>query len=128
MKILIAEDNPTNLKLLRSQLEAEGHSVLDAADGVEALDVLARTGVEAIISDILMPQMDGYRLCYEVRKDERWRHLPFIFYTSTYTSPSDEKLARDLGADCFIRKPSSAEVILAALHSVIGRSRDSIVP
>src|SRR6185437_14450015 len=69
MNILIVDDNPTNLKLLRAQLEGEGHAIIQAADGIEALGMLAREKVDAIISDILMPRMDGYRLCNEIRKD-----------------------------------------------------------
>jgi len=117
MNILIADDNPIELKLLQAQLEAAEHCVFPAADGVEALAVLGREEIEAIISDILMPRMDGYRLCYEVRKDERLCSLPFIFYTSTYTSPSDEKLARELTADAFLRKPASPSVILETLRA-----------
>jgi PAS domain S-box-containing protein len=119
MNILIVDDNPKNLKLLRVQLEADGHAVLDAANGVEALELLEHEPVDAIISDILMPRMDGYRLCYEVRSRERLRQLPFIFYTATYNSPADETLCFELGGDKYLRKPASVEVIQAALHKVM---------
>ncbi|MEW6306880.1 MAG: response regulator [Verrucomicrobiota bacterium] len=119
MTILIVDDIATNLKLLRAQLEAEGMAVLEAADGVEALANLERAPVDAIISDILMPRMDGYRLCHEVRKSERWQALPFIVYTATYTSASDEKLSLDLGADKFLRKPASTTAIVDALREVM---------
>ncbi|MEO8034918.1 MAG: response regulator, partial [Acidobacteriota bacterium] len=92
LRILIVDDLPVNLKLLRAQLESEGHVVVDAANGVEALAILADQKIEAIVSDILMPVMDGYRLCYEVRHDPRFRKLPFIAYTASYLSPADEKL------------------------------------
>jgi PAS domain S-box-containing protein len=123
MNILIVDDNPTNLKLCHAMLEAEGLTVFDAADGVEALQVLEREKIDAVISDILMPRMDGYRLCYEVRKHERLKNLPFISYTATYTSPSDEKLTLDLGADKFIRKPASAQVLVDALREVTTEAR-----
>jgi PAS domain S-box-containing protein len=116
MKVLIADDNPTNRKLLRVMLEAAGHSVHEAADGREALASLERESVDAIISDILMPNLDGYRLCYEVRKSKRFGSLPFIFYTNTYLSPSYEKLALQLGADKFLRKPASAQAISDVLQ------------
>jgi CheY-like chemotaxis protein len=73
MTVLIADDNATSCKLLRAVLEAEGHQVIEAADGVEALDLLERQPVDAIIADLLMPNLDGYRLCREVRQNERWR-------------------------------------------------------
>ena len=115
MKILIVDDNSTNLKQLRALLEAEGHKVLSSADGVEALAALERQQVDAIISDILMPRMDGYRLCLEVRQSRKYCSIPFIVYTSTYTSPGDEKMAIDLGADRFIKKPARASEIATAL-------------
>lgn len=123
MTVLTVDDVETNRKLLRVTLEAEGMKVFDASDGLEALEVLDREPVDAIISDILMPRMDGYRLCYEVRDSKRFCHVPFIFYTNTYTSPSDEKTGLDLGADRFLRKPSPTSEILAALHALTETAR-----
>jgi PAS domain S-box-containing protein len=119
MNLLIVDDHPTNLKLLRAQLEAEGHAVFEAHDGVDALALLNRQRVDAIISDILMPCMDGYRFCHEIRKHARLYDLPVIIYTFTFTSPGDEKLALDVGADKYLKKPASIETIIAALHEVI---------
>jgi signal transduction histidine kinase len=119
MKVLIVDDAPANLKLLRAVLEADNFAVVEAADGQQALASLERGGVDAIISDILMPRMDGYRLCQEVRKDPRWKALPFIFHTATYTSPSDEKLCYDLGGDKYLPKPAPNKALLAALREVL---------
>ena len=119
MNILIVDDQPINQKLLHATLEAEGHTVAEAADGMEALELLESGGADAIISDILMPRLDGYRLCSEVRKRKEFENLPFIHYTATYTSSDDEKLSSDLGADIFLRKPAPAEEIIRALHNVI---------
>jgi len=119
--ILIVDDIPVNRRLLQAQLEAEGLVVVTASNGVEALAVLHRESVDVIISDILMPEMDGYRLCHEVRRSERFKDLPFIFHTATYTSPSDESLSLSLGADRFLRKPASVEDLLAAIYET-GRS------
>ena len=117
MKLLIVDDNPLNLKLLRAQLEAEGLAVEQAAHGVEALHLLAAGGpYDGVISDILMPEMDGFRLCLELRKDPRLAQLPFLLYTSTYNSPSDRELARSVGADAYLTKPAPVQVILEALH------------
>jgi len=121
--ILIVDDHPTNRKLLRAMLEAEGYKVFDAAEGVEALTLLEREPVDAIISDILMPRMDGYRLCLEVRKIEKHKNLPLIIYTSTYTSPGDEKCALDFGADRYIRKPAPARTMLDALEELLKSPR-----
>jgi PAS domain S-box-containing protein len=119
MNLLIVDDHPTNLKLLRAQLEAEGHVVFEAHDGVDALAALEREKVDVVISDILMPRMDGYRLCHEIRMHARLHDLPIIIYTATYTSPGDEKLALDVGADKYLKKPASVEHMIAALQAVI---------
>jgi len=119
MNLLIVDDDPTSLKLLRAQLEYEGNAVFEAHDGVDAIAVLERQRVDAVISDVLMPRMDGYRLCYEIRKHSH--DLPIIIYSSTYTSPGDEKLALDVGADKYLKKPASVETLVAALHEVIAQ-------
>src|SRR5450759_2298435 len=118
MNLLIVDDDLTSLKLLRTQLESEGHAVFEAYDGVDALALLERQRVDAVISDVLMPRMDGYRLCHEIRKHVRLHDLPIIIYTSTYTSLDDEKLALDVGADRYLKKPISVETVIAALHEV----------
>ncbi len=115
MKILIVDDVPVNLKLLQALLEGEGHEVRSAADGILALEILKRERFDAIISDILMPRMDGYSLCFEVRRSEKLKSIPFIFYTATYTSPADEKLCYELGGDKYLKKPASIEDLRAAL-------------
>jgi CheY-like chemotaxis protein len=119
MKVLIVDDIDTNRMVLRVAFEAEGHTTLEATDGIEALKILAREEVDAVLSDILMPRMDGYRLCHEIRTNIRLRDLPIVIYTSTYTSLSDNMLARSLGADRFLTKPAPFQTILAALHEAI---------
>ncbi len=129
MNILIVDDHATNRKLLAVTLEAEGHTTLEAADGVAALQILTRKKVDAVISDVLMPGMDGYRLCYEIRHHEEWKTLPFMFYTATYNSPSDEKLALDLGGDGFLSKPAPTETIIEKLNYIVSaqhRSRPGV--
>ncbi|MBI3850707.1 MAG: response regulator [Verrucomicrobia bacterium] len=122
MNILIVDDNVTNRELLRAVLETEAHVVLEAADGVDALHLVARQPIDAVISDILMPNMDGYRLCYELRRSDKFRALPFIHYTSTYTSQTDQKLSELVGADKYLTKPVSAPVLLAALQEAVQKS------
>lgn len=123
LRILIVDDHPINLKLLRAELETEGHTVLEAANGAEALALLDRERVDVVVSDILMPVMDGYRLCYEIRRSDRHRNLAFIAYTATYLSPSDEKLTLDLGADKYIRKPAPIEELTRAIREALSNPR-----
>jgi PAS domain S-box-containing protein/diguanylate cyclase (GGDEF)-like protein len=121
VKLLIADDHVLNLKLLRTQLELEGHEVVDAADGVEALERLESEPFDGVVSDILMPRMDGYRLCMEVRRRPSLATLPFVLYTSTYNSPGDRLLADSVGADAYISKPAPTARILEALAAAAGR-------
>jgi CheY-like chemotaxis protein len=122
MNILAVDDTELNLKLLRSTLEAEGHHVLEAANGLDALSVLEREPVDAIISDILMPKMDGYQFCHELRRSESFKHIAFIHYTSTYTSPADRQLSESVGADQYLTKPAETQALLDAVTEAIRRS------
>jgi PAS domain S-box-containing protein len=121
--ILIVDDFPPNRTLLKAVLVQEGFEVIEASDGIEALRLIESLPVDAIISDILMPNMDGYRLCTEVRRRERLDAVPFLFHTSTYTSHSDEALALSLGADRFIRKPIQARAIVHAVRDALDAPR-----
>jgi signal transduction histidine kinase len=118
-RVLIVDDHPTNRKLLRINLEADGYEVAEAENGQVALEVLGRDNIQVVISDLLMPVMDGYRLCDEIRHRDPIKDIPFIVYSATYTSQADEQLAMDIGADRFIRKPAPWEVITKALEDAL---------
>ena len=122
MHVLVVDDHGTNRKLLRVQLEAESFTVSEAAEGREALELLEKEPVDVVVSDILMPGMDGFRFCRELRANPRLRHLPFIIYTSTYTSAADEKLALKAGADRFVRKPCPASELLALIRDAAAQA------
>ena len=128
MKIVIVEDQAVSRTLLRAQLAGEGRVVLEAVDGFAALALLEREPVDVIVSDILMPGMDGYRLCYEIRAQARFNAIPFIIYTANYTSAEDEKAGLELGADAFLRKPADAATLLATVYEVMRKPRPPRVP
>src|SRR5690606_19862051 len=100
------DDKEENLYYLSSLLSASGCEVSTARHGAEALLVARQAPPEVVISDLLMPVMDGYTLLRHWKADQRLVHVPFIVYTATYTDPEDEQLARNLGADAFILKPA----------------------
>jgi CheY-like chemotaxis protein len=123
LKLLIADDSPRNLKLLRAVLESEGHQVVEAANGVAALAILEREPQDAVISDILMPSMDGFRLCHEIRKSGKsYSSIPLILYTATYDSPSDRTLADTVGADGYILKPAPVAVLIGAVQDAMQKA------
>jgi two-component system cell cycle sensor histidine kinase/response regulator CckA len=127
MRVLIADDIEANRRLLKATLEAEGVEVLVAEDGKEALEWLRREQVDAVISDVLMPNIDGFRLCHAIRQDKNLKDLPVILLSASYTSASDEKLALEYGADGFLKKPSPTDVIMSALRHFIANPRNRAV-
>ena len=123
-KILIVDDNPQNLYMLQVLLQGNGYEVVSATNGAEALDKARRDPPDVIISDILMPVMDGFTLCRQWMKDDRLKAIPFVFYTATYTDPRDEELALSLGAARFIVKPVEPEVFAEMVREIIKEARE----
>ena len=119
MKILVVEDNEDSRILLESALAVNGYEVESAANGKLGLECAVLAPPDLIISDILMPEMDGYALCQAVKADGRLRDIPFIFYTATYTDPASEKLAFDLGAVRFVVKPMEIDLLLKEIKTVL---------
>lgn len=119
MKILIVDDIDDNLYMLETLLKGHGYEVVSARNGAEALDCLKASGFDLIISDILMPVMDGFQLCRAVREEERYHSISFIFYTATYTSDKDRDFALSLGADSFIVKPADPDEFIGIVSAVL---------
>jgi signal transduction histidine kinase/DNA-binding response OmpR family regulator len=111
MNILIVEDTASARKLLRITLEHYGCTVVEAVDGVEGLELAARHSPDIIISDALMPRMDGFHLLRALKADPELKSIPFIFYSSTYTGEKELELALSLGAEAFIPKPTEPALL-----------------
>jgi PAS domain S-box-containing protein len=122
-KILIVDDMEQNLELLEALLTGQGYEVIMAKDGEEALEKAGDDPPDLIISDILMPVMDGFQLCRKWKSDDRLKQIPFIFYTATYTDPKDEAFALGLGADLFLVKPMEPDLFLNRVEKVISQWR-----
>jgi PAS domain S-box-containing protein len=124
MKILVAEDHPESRYLLQQLFSGLGHEVSAVADGLEVLELLGNsnnTPPDAIVSDALMPRMDGFQLCRALRQHPRWCRLPFIFYTATYTDRADEQFALKIGADRFVVKPVEPDELMAVIADTIAK-------
>ena len=121
-RVLVVEDSPTQREGLRFLLEDAGNVVITASDGGEALAVLAEQPVDLVISDIVMPGLDGYGLCAALRLDERFRDLPVILLTAL-ADPLDVLRGLEAGADNFVRKPFRDEDPLARVGSVLATAK-----
>ncbi len=119
MKILIAEDDENSRQLLETVLSGGGYEVVSFDNGLKALSHLQTETVDLIISDILMPEMDGYGFCRAVKQSHNLQKIPFIFYSATYITPQDERFAISLGATKFLIKPMAMEEFVPIIAEVM---------
>lgn len=121
-QVLIVDDKEENLYYLEALLSGNGFRVDRARHGAEALVMARKSTPDLVVSDLLMPVMDGYTLLRHWKTDEVLRNIPFLVYTATYTEAEDERLALSLGADAFVLKPSEPEDFLVRIGEVIERA------
>lgn len=123
MKILIVEDNKESRYLLEKLLQGCGHEITAATNGTEALEQALAQPPDMIVSDILMPKMDGFQLCHECKQNEQLKNIPFVFYTATYTLDEDKKFAMSLGVDAFILKPTEPDILIQMLSELFEKAK-----
>jgi len=117
--LLVVEDVPNVLELLEVTLRFKGYTVVTARNGQEALAKIAEERPALIITDILMPKMDGYALAHRLRSDLRTHDIPIIFLSATYVTPEDMDFAISLGAARFIEKPIDTEEFLLTIAELL---------
>jgi PAS domain S-box-containing protein len=122
MNVLIVDDNADDRRLLRYSLAKHGcEQVIEARDGQEGLEMAKVHRPDLIISDALMPRMDGFEFLHLIKMDEELRAIPFVFHSSVYTGLKDEELASNLGAEAFITKPKEPEEFWGELAAILER-------
>src|SRR3954464_14877874 len=120
-KILIADDHRANREALAALLETFGHEVVTANDGNRALDLARSHAPVLVISDVLMPHMDGYELTRRLKLEPATAGISVMFYTAYFGSQDAKQLAQALGVARVLVKPSENDVILGAVGEVLGR-------
>src|SRR5512141_2459123 len=121
-RILVVEDNPVMAEGIRDVLELAGHTAFVAADGVEGLAAIPKVGPDLIISDVMMPHMDGFEFYQTVRANPAWVFIPFIFLTAR-GQEEDIYLGKRMGADDYLVKPYDRDNLVATVESKLARAR-----
>lgn len=124
--LLVVEDIPNVLELLEVTLRFQGYEVISAQNGKEALDILDMETPALIITDILMPKLDGFSLVQKLRNNPKTQSIPVIFLSATYVTPEDRTFAMSLGASRFIEKPIDTEEFLLTIAELLSQDQITI--
>ncbi len=121
--ILIAYERESESSVLDELLTGRGHKVMRSGNGLEALEAARRDPPQLVVSDILLPKMDGFALCRKWKQDERLQSIPFIFFTTRYDDPKYERFAEELKADRFLARPSEPDALLKAVEELLAEAK-----
>ncbi len=122
--VLVVDDSAEVRTRLGRWLVEAGYQPLTAANGLDALEQLRSTSVDLILSDVLMPRMDGYQFCRAVKKEGAWTRIPFVFFSSTFVDDLHRELGRNLGAAAYLAvKPEKGDDLIAALEVLLEQHR-----
>lgn len=121
--ILVVDDSPTIQKLVGFSLKKEGYNVILACDGMDALEKLPREDTDLVITDLNMPNMDGFELIAFLRSNKTYRKIPIIMLTSE-SEESDRRRGLDVGADSYLVKPFDPSAILAEAKKYLRSEKD----
>jgi PAS domain S-box-containing protein len=119
LRILVVDDVPENLELLQDVLSESGYVSMTAKNGLEALEILKRETVHLIVADAMMPKMDGFQLCKEVRALRVGATMPFIIYTANYVDETDQEFARSIGVDRYVVKYAGLGPLTEAVNELV---------
>jgi DNA-binding response OmpR family regulator len=117
--VLIVEDVPDILRLLEETLKFKGYQAVTAFNGQEALEIIRRQKPSLVITDIMMPKLDGFGLVHRLRINPETRDIPVIFLTATYVALEDKAFALNIGATRFIEKPVNFERFLETIQELM---------
>ena len=119
-KILLVDDEPNIILLLEARLKANGYEVLSAGDGLTALETAKREKPHLIILDLMLPKMDGYKVCGLLKRDTRYSKIPVILFTAR-AQEADMRLGEEVGANAYITKPFEPKTLLGKIQELLGK-------
>lgn len=117
-QILVVDDDPAIFHLLEGILTPMGYNCESVGDGINALSVIKEKAPDLVVLDVMMPKLDGYNVCRQLKFDENLKDVPVIILTSRKSS-EDEKLSKDVGANAFLTKPIDSSEIIKAIKSIL---------
>lgn len=117
-RILLVDDEPDLVQMVSVRLKAAGYEVTTAYDGQEALEKVKESRPDLMILDLMLPKLDGYKVCRLLKFDERTRDIPVLIFTAR-AQVEDVTLATECGADAYLTKPFEAKVLLAKLQELL---------
>ena len=120
-RILIVDDEMDLLTVLKFGLEAEGYEVVTASDGEQGLAAARQLVPDLMVLDLMLPRMDGYKVCRALKFDERYKRIP-IFILSARSGDTDRRLALELGADEFHTKPYEMRTLIERIRVRLGHA------
>ena len=117
-KILVVDDEPAILKMVEFRLKANGYEVVTASDGQEGFEKAKTESPDLMILDLMLPKIDGHKVCGLLKADTRYKNIPIIMFTAR-AQEKDRKLGQELGAEAYITKPFEPDVLLGKIKELI---------
>lgn len=118
-RILVVDDEPDLVEMVKMRLEANGYEVITAYDGKEALDKAHKENPDLMLLDLMLPKIDGYKVCRMLKFDEKYKHICIIMFTAR-AQESDEKIGMEVGADAYMVKPFEPQKLLSKIKKLLG--------
>ncbi|OGW68814.1 MAG: hypothetical protein A2036_00345 [Omnitrophica bacterium GWA2_50_21] len=119
-KILIVDDEPNIVAVVSARLKGNGYEVIEAQDGVSGLELAKKEKPDLIILDLMLPKLDGYKVCHLLKKDGRYSGIPIILFTAK-AQEEDKRMGEEAGADAYVMKPYDSKVLLAQIQELLER-------
>ena len=117
-RILVVDDEPSIVKMVSKRLEVEGFDVLIAMDGEEGLAKAQTESPDLIVLDLMLPKINGYEVCGQLKQDARYQKIPIMLFTAKVQA-KDEQLGKECGADAYIRKPFQGKELVDTIRTLL---------